>query len=158
MSSNHPGSDPVTPAICSLIDAFGVHPESLCFPGVDHESLAADAQAVREAAQLLAQREQALAEARAQLDEHRQRLQARAVRGLAYARVYAQDDEALAERLASIELSPKRSAPRRAKKAPRRPRTRRTKPAVADESVTELPFSADEAPAATPPADQAEVA
>lgn len=145
MSSLHPGPDPILPPIAALVDVFGANPEALCFPGVDHPTLVADATSVRDAAAAVARCEQALAEARATLDESRKALRARATRGLAYARVYAEDDAELQERLTAIELSPPRGAGRRGpKKAPKRsPRTRRKKAAEGDDSVTELPFAAD---------------
>lgn len=142
MSSITPARDPVSEPLAILIAAFGEHAQALCFPDVDHPILEGLAAELRQAAAEVERCERALALARQGLDERREALRARAERGLAYARIYAEDHEALLLQLAAIDLGPaprpaskganKRSAPRRA---------RRTKPAVADESVTELPFA-----------------
>lgn len=142
MSSSTPARDPVTEPLAALIDVFGEHAQALCFPDVDHSTLEALATELRQAAAEVERQERALAQARQALDERREVLRARAERGLAYARIFAEDDDELRERLEAIELGgAARPASKRAgKKAPPR-RTRRTKPAVADETVTELPFA-----------------
>lgn len=131
--------------VLALLDVFGAHAPTLRFPEVDHTTLEALAAEVREAAAEVARCEQALAGARRALDEHHETLRTRAERALAYARIYAEDDATLRERLEAIELSPRRTPPKRKPKrnARRTPRARRTPPAVADESVTELPFTPD---------------
>ncbi len=147
MSSFTPARDPVAEPLAALIDVFGAHAAELCFPEVDHPTLDGLARELREAAAEVERCERALGQARQLLDERREALRGRAERGLAYARIYAEDDEALREQLAGIELGAaslpaakpsKRTAPRR---------SRRTKPAVADETVKELPFSPGQATA-----------
>lgn len=147
MSSITPVRDPVAEPLVALLDVFGAHAPALRFPEVDHAILEGLAEAVREAAAEVTRCEQALAGARQALDERHEALRTRAERAIAYAKIYAEDDTTLRERLDAIELSPSRAAPRRKakpKRNPRRPaKARRTSPAAADESVTELPFSPD---------------
>lgn len=145
-----PDRDPVSEPIATLLDVFEARSEALRFPEVDHQTLLTQAEGVRQAAAELQRCEQALAEARRVLDEQQEALLARAERGLAYARVFAQDDPELHEALGELELQPRRAASKRAaKKAPRRPaRSRRRKADEKDDSVTELPFSGDETEAA----------
>lgn len=150
MNSITPQRDPVPEPIATLLDVYEAHAQALRFPEIDHEALQGLADGVRQAAAEVQRCEQALAQARRSLDEHQRALLARAERGLAYARIYAQDDPALSEQLSELELRPRRSAAKRAgKKPPRRPaRSRRRKADASDESVTELPFAGDEAEAA----------
>ncbi|MEM9455491.1 MAG: hypothetical protein AAGF11_15015 [Myxococcota bacterium] len=145
MSSITPVRDPVAEPVLALLDVFGAHAPALRFPEVDHATLEALAVEVREAAAEVARCEQALTDARRALDERHEALRTRAKRALAYAQIYAEDDATLRERLEAIELSPRRTSAKRGPKrnARRPPRARRTSPAVADESVTELPFSPD---------------
>jgi len=152
MTSIPPGPDPVCRPIASLLELFSVHAEALCFPEVDHPALQADAASVRDAATEVERCEQTLAAARRTLDERRDALRARAVRGLAYARIYAQDDPSLEEGLAAIDLGPRRRAAskRSSPKTPRKTnRKRATRVAEADDTITELPFATDRA--APPP-------
>ena len=133
--------------IATLLDVYGAHAEALRFPEIDHETLHAQAERLREAAAEVDRCERALAAARQGLHEHQQALIARAERGLAYARIFAQDDPELLERLAAVELRERRAPGKKAgKKAPprRATRTRRRK-GDGDESVTELPFAGEEA-------------
>ena len=127
-----------------VLDVFEAHAQALCFPEVDHPTLDADAQALREAAAEVQRCEQALGEARHRLDERKQALLARATRGLAYARIYAQDDASLSEALAEIDLSPRKASRGKRAKAPRRTtRAKRGRSPEKDESITELPFAPD---------------
>jgi hypothetical protein len=148
MSSITPARDPVSDPVAALIEAFGAHAAALCFPEVDHTTLAGLAAELRQAAAEVERCERALHQARQLLDERREALRARAERGLAYARIYAEDDEELRERLEGIDLGTAGlpATKRAAKRHPPR-RSRRTKPAVADETVKELPFSPGQAPA-----------
>jgi hypothetical protein len=140
MSSITPARDPVSEPLAALIDAFGANSTALCFPEVDHPTLEGLAAELRQAAAEVERCERALAQARQLLDERREALRARAERGLAYARIYAEDDDALRERLEAIDLGATTLPAAKAKRAPQR-RSRRTKPAVADETVKELPFA-----------------
>ncbi len=125
----------------ALLDVFGAHADTLRFPDVDHVMLEELAGQVRDAASEVAQCEQALAHARRTLDERQTVLRQRAERGMAYAKIYAEDDAPLLATLDEIDLSPHKAPSKRgSKRPPRRTRTRRTKPAVADETVKELPF------------------
>ncbi len=149
MHSITPVRDPISEPIAALLDLFGTHAQALRFPEIDHSTLEALATSLREGAAEVQRCEQALADARRVLDERREALQGQATRGLAYARIYAQDDADLRASLDAIDLSPRRKAARGgAKKPPRRvARARRTKAGDADESVTELPFAEPSSPA-----------
>lgn len=141
MSSITPARDPVSEPVAALIEVFGAHADALCFPEVDHSTLEGLAAELRQAAVEVERQERALQQARQLLDERRDALRARAERGLAYARIFAEDDEALRAQLEAIDLGspPQPAAKGAAKRHPPR-RSRRTKPAVADETVEELPF------------------
>jgi hypothetical protein len=141
MSSITPARDPVSEPVAALIDVFGVHAATLCFPEVDHATLEGLAAELRQAAAEVERQERALQQARQALDERRDALRARAERGLAYARIFAEDDEALREQLEGIDLpaSAQPAAKRAAKRHPPR-RRKGTKPTVADETVEELRF------------------
>jgi hypothetical protein len=150
MPSSPPSTDPVGQPITLLLEAFGAHAEALCFPEVDHATLLADATEVREAATEVERCELALSRARSTLTERREALTIRAARGIAYARVYAQDDPDLQQTLAAIDLGPRRraSTKRTSTKAPRQTgRGRRARIVNNDDTISELPFAAD-APAA----------
>ena len=141
MSSITPARDPVSEPVATLIDVFGANADALCFPEVDHSILEGLAAELRQAAVEVERQERALQQARQLLDERRDALRARAERGLAYARIFAEDDDALREQLEAIDLggTAQPEAKRTTKRHPPR-RGRRTKPAVADETVKELPF------------------
>jgi len=146
MSSITPARDPVSEPVAALIDVFGAHAANLCFPDVDHATLDGLATELRQAQAEVERCEKALLQARQLLDERRDALRSRAERGLAYARIFAEDDEALREQLEAIDLTA--TAPVAEKRATKRHpprRTRRTKPAEADESVKELPFAPGQA-------------
>jgi hypothetical protein len=134
--------------VAELIAIFGQHAAALCFPEVDHPTLEGLAAELRQAAAEVERQERALHQARQQLDERREALRARAERGLAYARIFAEDDDALRERLEAIELGTAAgpAAKPTAKRHPPR-RSRRTSVAVADETVEELPFVPGRPPA-----------
>ncbi len=151
MSSITPVRDPVAGPYVALLEVFGAHADVLRFPDIDHDTLVDLAEQVRETAAEVARCEQALARCKDALSERQATLRHRIERGLAYAQIYAQDDEPLREQLELIELSPTRTTSKgktKPKRPPRRTRTRKTKPAVADQTVTELPFDPNEAPTA----------
>jgi len=149
MDSITPVRDPVGPSLVALLDLFGAHAKALCFPDIDHGTLEGLADEVRDAAAEVTRSEQALAEARAELERRRAALRQRAERGLAYAKIYAQDDTALREQLEGIDLAPASTPPqRKSKRGSRRaPRARRTTVTSTDDAVTELPFEGERAAA-----------
>lgn len=148
MSSITLARDPVSEPLAAVLQVFAAHEAALCFPEVDHASLQALAAELRQAAAEVERCERALHQARLALDDRRDALRTRAERGLAYARIYAEDDPKLRERLEAIDL-PAATEPgkRTSKRHPPR-RGRRTKPAVADETVEELRFVAGQPGAA----------
>jgi hypothetical protein len=93
----------VTPTLArQVIDLYAIELADVRFPDLDLAALLY-AQAELHAAQLEVERVEAeLADKRAELEVRSQALLAKAERALAYARVFAQGDEALAPRLADI--------------------------------------------------------
>jgi hypothetical protein len=112
-----------TPApIQALLDLFATSLSGVRFGDLDSKALTTLAADVQSAAEVVASAEAALTSARDALKQRQDALLQQAHRALAYARVFAENDEALSARIEEISLP----------KPPRRTR------------------SADEAPAPTP--------
>ncbi len=105
------GSEVVPAAVRSLQRIFAEELAGVGFPDVSADSLTAEIERVRERAVAVAQARATLEGARAALDDAQQRLVNHAERGLAYARVFAEGNDALAEILASLSLTPAVPAP-----------------------------------------------
>ena len=133
-------SDPnrVPEPISKLIEVFEDRLPEVEFPGVTAASLRVQAETVDAAADALAAAELALKQARAEHAEAYRALETAATRGLGYARVFAADDEQLAEALGSLELKPARGR----KLAPKK---RGRKPKAKPDNVAELPLAAESA-------------
>jgi len=115
------------------------------FADVDAAGLANLAAEVEGAASAVTQQEAQLSELRQTLAERQEALLLLAQRAVAYARVYAEHDEALTEKLASITL-PRAGKPRRAS----------TAKAPSAEASAPLDGEVAESAGATPPADMSE--
>ena len=102
---------PIAPPLQALLDLFATELADVHFADVDAQLLARLAANLQASADAAAAAQQALERANAVVLERTEALLEQAQRGLAYARVYAERNEALAARLESITL------PR-----PRRPR------------------------------------
>jgi hypothetical protein len=135
-------ADPVPATIRELIDTFRTLLPEVRFPDVDVAILERLAEELRERQAEVDRARVALDEARAGFDEARERLRHRALRGLAYAKVFAEGDDGLAQHLASIGLG--RSARGQKQEKPARKRRVRSSP----KAETVLPFDAraDETP------------
>jgi hypothetical protein len=96
--------------IQTLLDLFTTSLADVRFADVDGETLACSAAEVEVAAKAVAAAQTALDAARAGLHEKQEMLLQRAQRALAYARVYAETDEALSLELDAVSLP---RAPRR---------------------------------------------
>lgn len=103
----------VSPAVQAVIDVFQGPLADVRFADVEASALVNLAHAAELAAADLAQHEAQLSELRQALADRQEALLVLAQRGLAYARVYAEHDEALSEQLSRITL-PKATKPRKA--------------------------------------------
>ncbi len=103
--------DAIPPPIQSLLALFADAFADVRFGDIDGKKLASSADEVAAAAAVVAKAEAALEQAREILNSRQDALLVSAHRALAYARVYAEADDALMTRVAAISL-PK---PRRAK-------------------------------------------
>jgi hypothetical protein len=106
-------TDPVVLPVQTVLELFATTFAELRFADVDSQTLEHLATDVRSAADIVASAELALEAARSALQEKQDALLQHAQRALAYARVYAENDEALGARLEAITLP----------RATRRPRT-----------------------------------
>jgi hypothetical protein len=91
-------------AIQEVLDLFEDQLSPVTFGGLETRVLAAAAENVRAAAGALAIAEAAAEAARAVLAERHEELAQKAQRALAYARIYAEDDQALLDKVEAIVL------------------------------------------------------
>ena len=96
--------DVINTPIQSLLDLFSSDFRDVSFAGLDVAVLEEAAKRVNAEAEAVARAEAALEAARLQLAEGQETLLAKAQRALAYARIYAEEDAALSERLDAIVL------------------------------------------------------
>jgi hypothetical protein len=90
--------------IQTLLDLFSTHLGDVRFGDLDQKSLARGAADVEAAAAVVASAQSALDAARDALHERQEALLAQSHRAFAYARVYADGDDTLIEKLESIAL------------------------------------------------------
>lgn len=107
----------ISPSVQAVIDLFQGPLADVRFADVDVTALANLARSADAAAADLAEHEARLSDLKQVLAERQEALLLLAQRGLAYARVYAEQDEALSEQLSRINL-PKPSKPRKASLKP----------------------------------------
>jgi hypothetical protein len=96
--------EPIALPIRTAIDLFQTALAEVRFPDVDARTLASAAAEVDAAGQAVATAQAALDSARCALQERQDALLAKVQRAIAYARVYAENDEALTQRLDAIAL------------------------------------------------------
>jgi hypothetical protein len=96
--------DAIPSPIQSLLDLFATALVEVRFADVDAQTLARAAADVQAASAVVATAQSALDEARLALHERQEILLALAQRAIAYARVYAENDETLSGRLGAIAL------------------------------------------------------
>jgi multidrug efflux pump subunit AcrA (membrane-fusion protein) len=94
----------VLPPIQTLLDLFTTSLAEVRFADVDGQTLARFAEQVESAAETVAAAQSALDAAREALQEKQDSLLQQAQRALAYARVYAESDEALSAQLDAVTL------------------------------------------------------
>lgn len=122
--------DPIPPNVRDVLDLFAGELRDQRFGDLDAGSLDELAERTRAAAHDVERARDALDAAHAELAEAREALAQRAEQALAYARVFAASDEALAARLRELERP----------EAPKRRMTKRQKPKA--DGPAELPFEA----------------
>jgi hypothetical protein len=128
---------PLSPAIQAVLDLFQGPLAAVRFADIDASTLATAAEEVESAGAAVAAQEAQLAQLQQGLNEQQEALLLLAQRALAYARVYAEHDEALSEQLNRISL-------------PRAPKPRKASAPKATESEAAAPeHAAAEAPDAT---------
>lgn len=132
----------ISPSVQAVIDLFQGPLAELRFADVDISALASLARAADAAAAELAEHEARLSELKQVLADRQEALLVLAQRGLAYARVYAEQDEALSEQLSRINL-PKAAKPRKPSAKPASAEPASAEPAMVQASTT--PGSADSA-------------
>jgi hypothetical protein len=105
-------TDPIPSAVQEVVDLFATELASLKFGDLEPTSLVAAAEEVKAVTADVMRAEAALESTRAVLAEKKDALLHKAQRALAYARVYAENQPALASRLERVALprSPRRSA------------------------------------------------
>jgi len=143
---------PLSPPIQALLELFQGPLAEVRFADVDAAGLSHQASLVDAAAVAVAEQEVRLAQLRQTLVEQQDALAVLAQRALAYARVYAEQDDALTEQLTRIAL-PRANKPRKVNAKPVSDSTS-TVPSVAtrpEPAVTEAPatLAAEEGPDAT---------
>ena len=103
----------ISPSVQAVIDLFQGPLAEVRFADVDVSALANLARAADAAAAELAEHEARVSELKQVLADRQEALLLLAQRGLAYARVYAEPDEALSEQISRINL-PKAAKPKKA--------------------------------------------
>ena len=96
--------NPIPTAIQEVLDLFEDQLAPVTFGGLETRVLTAAAENVRAAAGALAAAEGAAEAARVALAERQEELAQKAQRALAYARIYAEDDPALLDKVEAIVL------------------------------------------------------
>lgn len=146
MPADEAATDPVPVGVRQLLEVFAGPLAEVRFPDVDAERLEAACQTLRAADGAVRQALVALEAAQTALADQEMALVKLAERGLAYAKVYGAEDEALQAKLAEVELGGRRG-PRKGKAkmirkadAPSRKKTPSPEPTAASES--EAPRSA----------------
>jgi hypothetical protein len=96
--------DAIAPSIQSLLDLFTTALVEVRFADVNAQTLARAVADVEAASEVVTTAQSALDDARQALQERQETLLQHAQRAVAYARVYAESDEALSARLGAIAL------------------------------------------------------
>jgi hypothetical protein len=165
-------TDPVAAPLRDVAALFADELSDVRFPDLDAKILNAAIAEVEAAVADVAQLEAAVADARRRLDERHDALVHKAARGLAYARVFADNDAELLSRLDSITLPrARRGASAPATTTEQAPKKRGRKPQSSGEtlfagpsntssgaSISQLPTEATESADATDDSDVAHAA
>jgi len=95
---------PIPPPVQTVLDLFSTHLTDVRFGDIDAQALARLANDVQAASDVVATAQVALDFARGTLHERQEALLQQVQRALAYARVYAEADDALSARLEAVTL------------------------------------------------------
>jgi len=106
--------DPIPPSVGEIVTVFKNDLSSVNFPDVSLETLETLTQKVRTAAEELSNALQRAEAAREALEAGQAELHAKAARGLAYAKVFAEGNDALLEKLSSITVGKAGRSPKKA--------------------------------------------
>jgi hypothetical protein len=117
--------DPIPGRVQQVLELFEGELAGVVFPQVDQHRLEEQAIAARELATELARLEAQVAHRAAALREALGELETTARRGVAYAKVYAEDDDALQQRLSALELAAPAAAGEAGKASRKRGRRRK---------------------------------
>ncbi len=115
--------DPVPALARAVIDLFAEALPEVRFPDMDRDMLESAADELRAAQLEVEQLEAELAAAKTALSQRAEQLSQKAQRALSYARIFAEGDSALSERVAQIQAgpaSPKAVAPVKRRGRPKR--------------------------------------
>lgn len=104
--------DPVPVGVTQVLDLFKGPLSKISFPDVSSKTLEAACDDLRASDAAVQDAFAALEQAQARLAQEQAQLQRLAERGLAYARVFAQEDDALLEQLNGVELGKKPRKPK----------------------------------------------
>jgi hypothetical protein len=104
--------EPISPTIQAVLDLFATTLAAVRFADLDAKVLTSLAAEVQSAGEQVAAAQAALTTARDALQERQDALHQQAVRAIAYARVYAENDEPLAHRIDAIGLARPQRRPR----------------------------------------------
>jgi hypothetical protein len=105
--------DPIPPSVLELINLFTRDLSQVAFPDVSPDALEALAQKVRSASKELQDALDRAQAARESLESGQSELIAKAVRGLAYAKVFAEGDGELTEKLLKITIGKTGRSPKK---------------------------------------------
>ncbi len=112
MSTAETTPSPVLPpSLQDLVDLFQGPLQAVRFPDIDAERLMALVAEVGVAQEAVEEAEQLLAEAKREREERLEALVNKAHRALAYARVFAEEDQELSAKLATVNLPKSRKIP-----------------------------------------------
>ncbi len=157
---------PIPSTVRQLVELFGEALTEIQFPDVTHKKLTELCKEVETSASALKEAQAQVAEATIALEETQTALLKRAKQALAYAKVFAEDDVDLSDRLAEISLD-ERGGKRKSKKSNSRipqpadeektAKATKRKPKKKNQGL-ELPLSADAPPEVPEPAEAQEAA
>jgi hypothetical protein len=105
--------DPVPESIKELLSLFREELSAVTFPDINADILEKFAEQVRSKAMELQEVQARVASIKESLDASQNELLQKAIRGLAYAKVFAEDKEELMDKLSSISLGGKNSVTRK---------------------------------------------
>ncbi len=123
---------PIPSNLADVLELFARAPERLRFPGVDHDALSNAATALRQAGHAVDEARAALLSAEGAMESARASMHELSVRGLRYADIFAEDDEALSAEVKALTEALIGPPPKKTRRG--------RKPKAAPKKREELPF------------------